>query len=1052
MANIKSLSFLIVLMLFIIAAAVPIASAMNIDNSQNSKNINSGESFSIGNKNIEYNPIWETYKPIEIKNMFGWGKTLFRGAITQHDDVCGIDCSSTMQIYLSEDSVLIDDVDFYTIKDDGSQIKQDVRSYQFYVSSIDDSTLQGNEADGETYSLGTEMPAGNYKVKLNAEKKPSRTVDWVIKTNGETLNEWATWGNISLGDDGEVILINPSDNYTLHTLESTFNCSANITGGAELTNISLFDDSTGTWGIRDTQSISKTLYNPDSNVNTSNAFDEDYDTYAAKLIWSSGTTDNHDNELGQIFGIRKVGTVNYKSQFAWGLGSMDTSSIVITLESYNGTEWAVEATNNTAVPSLLVNRSVVLDKYVEGLMIKTVVSYSHSGSFTGFASTFKTYELNYNTLQMNYTNSFTQTISGTTNWNCQACDSDEDCGFATENRTVYLDTNTPIINITYPTTSFDYAYTGQNISLNWTSSDTSLESCWYNYNNTNTTVTCADLNASFILTDQKNVTFYANDSAANEANFTRSWTYKIFGNSEKYNLTTYETAREGFRINLTANGSQSITASLYYGGTYPTGGIYYDTTKTGNNSEMVFSRDIIVPAISTATAINNTFFWTISYGAEDIDTPQINQSTGRIALGLCNTTLTAPYINFTFEDEETTIATNASIDTSTWTYYLSSGDATINKTLLYSTTDANESYGFCFLPSDKTITSSLELQYSDTGYPQRRWSTSGDLTNTTSTPTLYMLASADGTYSVYQVQDTVGNGIEGVEVVVKREFAGVWTLVEQGVTDSAGGFTGWLNPDYDHELTFTKSGYSTVTVTVRPSSSTYTVVMGSGASAATYNSSTEGLFWTVYPDLGKIILPNTTQTFLFNITANLSNIVSCKMELVNNNTVSLGSTIGCDSKGGNLSLSIPVGTNRSIRAIYYVDMGEGYIILDADAYWSVMTTNIPNRGTLVSFFKYARELNEFGNDSNRQEFSRIVFFFLMLSIVMGYISYSTGWDFSTAGGAIGFMTFIIIFASYGGFLRISYTGTNAWMDQYVVALITSLFAAGYILNKFARET
>jgi len=1027
MASMKSLSILVILTFLLVA---PLTAAMNIDNKKSSIDTD-GLSFRVGEKELEYNTIWDEYKPLEVKNLFGFGKTLLRGAITSHTDVCGDNCSSTMQIYLAEDSVLIDDVTFYTLQSNESWVEQDVRSYQFYIN-------------GNSYTLGTEMPAGTYEIRLDGEKKPSRTVDWVVETQGEELREWAVWGNISSGDDAQVTLNSPADNYISLTNEVTFDATAEVTGGAGIVNMSLWTNESGSWEVTDTDSFSGTLYNPNSNTDTSNTFDKDYDTYASKSFGSSGYTDSHNNELGKTFDSRKIGTVNYKSQFNYGL-SPDWTSIVITLQSYDGTAWNIEATNSNSagtISTLLVNRSVVLNKYVEGLKIRTVVSYSGDNSFTGFTSTFKTYELDYNILEVNYTHS--ETISNnTTLWNVQACDSDGDCGFAPSNYTLLLDTVPPTINITYPVGTIDYAYLGQNISFNWTVSDINLEQCWYNYNNTNTSVTCTDQNTSFILTNQKNITFYVNDSVANKANFTRSWDYKIFSNSETCNLTTYETAREGFKLNLTSDGTKTVLASLVYDGTA------YASTKVGNNSEMEFNKNFIMSEVDIATAQNRSFYWNVTYGSEVIPTKTKNQSVSRIALGLCNATLIYPYITFIFEDEETTLATNASIDTSTWTYYL--GDGTVNKTLRYSTTSSAESYGFCFTPSDRIITNSLELQYSDTGYPQRRWSTSGSLTNTTSTPTLYMLSSADGTYSVYQVQNTVGSGIEGVEVIAERQFAGEWALVEQGVTDSSGGFTGWLDPDYDHRMTFTKEGYTTQQVTVRPSSSTYTVVMSSGEAEATYNSSREGLSWTVYPDLGKVLFPNTTQMFLFNITANLSNIVSCKMEVINNNSVSMGTTIGCDSKGGNLSLSIPLGKNRSTRAIYSVDIGEGYFILDADAYWGIIDMNIPERGTLVAFFKHARELNQFGNDDNRQEYSRIVFFFLMLSIIMGYISYNTGWDFSTAGGSMCFMTFLIIFASYGGFLTISYTGANNWLDQYVVALITSLITGGYILNGFARE-
>ena len=1310
MVSKKSLSLVVILALFFIASALPFASAIGWDNTKDSITVPRGESLSLGGEVVEYNPIWEKYKPIKVTNAFGFGKTLMRGAITQHDDFCGADCSSTFKIYLAEDSVLIDDVDFYTIKDDGLRVKQDVRSYQFYI--IKNKKLI-------PYELGTQVSKGNYEVQLYAEKKPSRTVDWVIKTQGETLTSWAVWGentltndlvsywkldeasgtiddsggsndgtvsgatysqpgiiNTSMGFDGNdkiefgtssslrptaeitysswfktsstgsgkylinnehqtgdrggglriettnkcglrmhigaslksiigtttvtdntwhhcaatyngstitlyvdgspegtpisatgllsynsvettlgkrsegaspfyfigdidetgiwnrsltsteisdiwnvgigisypfnngiVTLNSPADNFTSTTPDITFNCSATITGGATLTNMSLWDNSTGSWAIRNTSDLS---FSSVEGLVSYYELDEQDTSGTGTIIDSTGLHDGTnvgaDNSTGKIgtaydfvasnsdridlgfkFLTRPI-TVNlwaksedagttdfyfgaddggfdwtiYEAGGTWWIStgtdalssgqSVTTDWVMLTMvinttNSYIYTNGTLRATGNTADQSTVNDfhiGDVTGSRYPDAL-IDEVGIWNKSLSPSEISDLWNTGLAERPGSPTSSTQTFQKTISGPTDWTCSAGDSDGDRGFG-ENRTVSLDSEAPAINITFPTTSFDYRASGQNTSLNWTVNDTgTLASCWYEYNNTNSTVPCASQNASFILTSQKNITFYANDSVANEGNFTRSWTYKVFGNSETYNLTTYETAAEGFKINLTSDGTQLVLAALVYDGTA------YTTTKVGNNSEMEFNRNIILPQISTPTAQNKSFYWNITYGSEVFPSATINQSVGRIALGLCNSTLTVPYINLTFKDEETTIATNATIDTSTWNYYLASGDGTVNNTLLYLTTNANESYGFCFIPSDRTLTSAVELQYSDTGYPQRRWSTSGSLTNTTSTPTLYMLASADGTYSVYQVQDTVGNGIEGVAVVVERQFVGVWTLVEQGTTDSAGGFTGWLNPDYDHRLTFTKSGFTTQQVTVRPSSSTYTIVMGTGDSAAVYNSSLDGLSWTVYPDLGKILLPNTTQLFLFNITANLSNIVSCKMEIVNNNSVSLGTTIGCNSQGGNLSLSIPLGMNRSFRGIYSVNIGEGYFIIDADSFWTSMTLNIPERGTLTAFFKYARDLNEWGSDDARQEYSRIVLFFLILSIVMAFISLTTGWDLITAGGSIVFMFFVILFGSYAGFLTISYAGLNPWMDQYVVAFIMGLFTIGFIFNKLERR-
>jgi len=38
---------------------------------------------------------------------------------------------------------------------------------------------------------------------LDGQKKPSRTVDWIYKTQGESLDEWAVWGTVGMMDDFE---------------------------------------------------------------------------------------------------------------------------------------------------------------------------------------------------------------------------------------------------------------------------------------------------------------------------------------------------------------------------------------------------------------------------------------------------------------------------------------------------------------------------------------------------------------------------------------------------------------------------------------------------------------------------------------------------------------------------------------------------------------------------------------------------------------------------------------------------------------------------------
>jgi len=151
----QSILFILVVCLVV---SVSIVSAANFDNIKLEKD------KTFDGKDIKGNSLLEKYKPIEIKNSFGFGSTLFEGYLSQHDEICGQDCKSTMEIKLNQDGVLIDDVIFKTLQEDNSWIKQDVRSYQFLVNE-------------EKYNVGDVVKVG--LIPFDKEKDDSPTV--VIK-------------------------------------------------------------------------------------------------------------------------------------------------------------------------------------------------------------------------------------------------------------------------------------------------------------------------------------------------------------------------------------------------------------------------------------------------------------------------------------------------------------------------------------------------------------------------------------------------------------------------------------------------------------------------------------------------------------------------------------------------------------------------------------------------------------------------------------------------------------------------------------------------------
>jgi hypothetical protein len=212
--------------LFLFLFLVSFASAAQFDNKKiNTPWEKNGADFDLPGKRIGYNNLWDKYHPIDIENNFGLGKKLWSGAITEHTEVCEDDyCYSIFEAYTSGDDPMIDDITFKTEQDDGSWKEQDVRRYTLeYWGDIDDFEYQcsptkettvngtaiqscGNVKTGthkgyKTLALGEVLSEGNYKIKLEAWKKPSRTVDWVITTNGRTINEWAVWGGSDMTTD-----------------------------------------------------------------------------------------------------------------------------------------------------------------------------------------------------------------------------------------------------------------------------------------------------------------------------------------------------------------------------------------------------------------------------------------------------------------------------------------------------------------------------------------------------------------------------------------------------------------------------------------------------------------------------------------------------------------------------------------------------------------------------------------------------------------------------------------------------------------------------------
>lgn len=529
------------------------------------------------------------------------------------------------------------------------------------------------------------------------------------------------------------------------------------------------------------------------------------------------------------------------------------------------------------------------------------------------------------------------------------------------------------------------------------------------------------------------------------ANFT--FNYGIANLNQSFEASVYETDSQTY--NLTFDAISSPTVYLYLNGVQTSA----STSSTGGNGYLS-TYTVDVPS----SLANQSVQWETSItGLSSINTTSETQNISSINLTLCGSSpQDIPFVNFTFKDESDLSTISANIDLSTWTYYLGTG--TVTKTFTFANTTApNPSYAFCFSPPDRTLTTDLTFKYSNTSYPQRTYKLSSqEYTNSTTNQVLYLLGSSDGIYSTIQTVESQGSPISGVQLVVERQFNGIWTVVEQEVTGTDGGATFWVNPNFDHRITATKSGYSSSQVTITPSQSTYTMTLSSISDNATYVSDLPGVKWAILPS------PGSTEagTYNFNatVTSTQANLENCKFELLNATNTSqilATSTSFTNSSYCQPSFDYTLVANQNVFGRLSIDTTstDGFVIIDTDWKWISLDLDVKNWRTVTSFFEDLKDLSEFG-EGNEAEFSRYVFFFLLSTIFLGVFFYFTGFEINNPGISILLIWFIVFVASVSGFLSFESGSDNvtAKWEQYSFLMMFSLLSIGYLFNKWREES
>ena len=599
-------------------------------------------------------------------------------------------------------------------------------------------------------------------------------------------------------------------------------------------------------------------------------------------------------------------------------------------------------------------------------------------------------------------------------------------------RNFTIDTVLPQIVIQSPNETFGYLKVNDTLDLNVTATDTNLDTCWYDYNSTNISFSCVTgVKSEEVITqnaDNFSVIVYANDTIGNENSTSVNWNYKIFEESNVYNTTTYETAWENFTANFTANASLTAV-TLDWNGT--------DKAMTQSGTNWTTAFDIPLDSLN-----NLTVRYKFTYASETIYGDYFYQNVSATNFSLCTAGLTDDFLDISFKDEGNLSEINGSIPTATFNYYLGSG--TISKNYTYTNTTTNTNFLFCAQP-DRTLFVDPIIQFKQgTEYPQRIWNPSVQTYTSTSTnQILYLLSTADGIFVTFQVLNIAEQTISDVIVNATRTIEGSTVVVADGITDSAGSVTFWLNPDFKHTISFVKSGFTTQSTTIFPTQPLYTISLGAGATVPLEDDLTKGVSYSIKPS-NNSLNNNTIYNFNFTVSSVYWEVEVFGFNLKYKNGTTIGST-SATTNGGVVSLNGNV-SNSSIITM------NAYYTINGTNYTTIKTWRINFGDSSYSINNFFKRFNTYldadllgvKGDAGNSDFGKALISFFILVLTVGTLSFRYG--IASEGAIMGIIFGIVLFLDVGiGLIPSSIMG----MD-HLITVITGLIVLGIVIKEEVR--
>ncbi len=553
----------------------------------------------------------QTYDPIEkkatIENIFGLGDTLAEITLTDNTYNCANFCYAEGETTLYYQRQLIENLRFEKFEDNKWE-DSTIKDYTIYINQSEETT-QYKDANGTTiintktiweeYN-GQVLNPGTYKWRIEGEKNPYDTIDWLGTFFGKEIDEWAIWtgvSNMSFRFENNLLDENNIYNWTNQTGQIF---EAGQVGQATVITVNVDKIENGTFLGSGNWTYTFWL-KPKSDWNTAIGR-VDVLNAGSNMILVYDRDGSHDG----VFDIFGGGTVlTYDIDLVAG----DYQHFAI---SHNGTSTLF---------------------YVNGSLINSTSKGSYASVITTSFATNGNVNTNYSLDELKY---FPEELSATEILNIYSVENDLP--------QLSIELNTPANNTEQFNNSLEFTMSGASSTV-LTNFSISIDNIF------NQTVDVTGiLNSTTFLVENIGIgnhtwigrTCNATTCVNSETRLFNLTSFQI--NSQIFNNETTEGATETFTLNITKSSSLQVsTIDLIYNTTVNS----FPYSVSGD--EVIAIGSIVVPSI--VSNINLTFFWNITFDdGSNFNTNPLNQTAFSIGIDNCST-FTQLIYNFTQLDE-----------------------------------------------------------------------------------------------------------------------------------------------------------------------------------------------------------------------------------------------------------------------------------------------------------------------------------------------------------------------------------------------------------------